>query len=140
MAVRFLRHLEVSQHAPDLLVRAHRDEAAGGLDEVARPHQVIAAQVVVGLGEAPRDRQAGDDPAFHALGFVRAQHRGAGVIQRASRLRWDAAFELRVPGLPGSDVFRLCAVEIFEQTDERVLARFHRRRTEAECHHERAVR
>ena len=83
MAVRFLRHLQVSQHAPDLLVRTHRDEATGGLDEVARPHQVVAAQVVVGLGEAPRDRQAGDDAAFHAFGFVRAQHRGAGVIQRA---------------------------------------------------------
>ena len=87
MAVGFLGHLQVSQHAPDLLVRAHRDEAAGGLDEVAGPHQVIAAQVVVGLGEAPRDRQAGDDPAFDALGFVRAQHCGAGVVQRASRLR-----------------------------------------------------
>ena len=72
MAVRFLCHLEVSQHAPDVLVRAHRDEATGGLHEVSRPHQVVAAQVVVGLGEAPWDRQAGNDPAFHALGFVRA--------------------------------------------------------------------
>ena len=140
MAVGFLRHLEVSQDAPDMLVSTHRDEATGGLHEVARPHQVVAAQVVVRLGEAPRDRQAGDDPAFHALGFVRAQHRGAGVIQRASRLRWYASFEPRVPGLPRSDVCGLYVVEVFEQTNERVLTRFHRRGTETESHHERAVR
>ena len=35
---------------------------------------------------------------------------------------------------------RLCAVEIFEQADERVLTGFHRRGTETERHHERAVR
>ena len=140
MAVGFLRHLEVSQYAPDMLVGTHRDEAAGGLDEVARPHQVVTTKVVVGLGEAPRNRQAGDDPAFHALGFVRAQHRGAGVIQRTSRLRWYAAFEPRVPGFPRSDVCRLCLVEIFEEANERVLTRFHRRGTETEGHHERAVR
>ena len=139
MAVGFLCDLEVSQHAPDMLVRAHRDKAAGGLHEVSGPHQVIAAQVVVRLREAPRDRQAGDDPAFHPFGFVRAQHRGTGVIQRASCLRWYAAFELRVPGLPGSDVLLLCAVEVFEQADERVLPGFHRRRAETKRHHKRAV-
>jgi hypothetical protein len=31
-----------------------------------------------------------------------------------------------VPGRPRGDVCRLCAVEVFEQTNERVLAGFHR--------------
>jgi hypothetical protein len=33
----------------------HRDKAAGGLHEIARPHQVVAAAIVVRLGRAPRD-------------------------------------------------------------------------------------
>ena len=72
MAVRFLRHLQISQHAPDVLVRTHRDESASGLHKVTWPHEVIAPKVVVRLGEAPWDRQAGDDPAFHAFRFMRA--------------------------------------------------------------------
>ena len=55
MAVRLLCHLQVPQHASRLLVRTHGDEPAGCLHEISRPHQVIATQVVVGLGETPRN-------------------------------------------------------------------------------------
>jgi hypothetical protein len=140
MTVSFLRDLQIPQDAPGVLMRTDRDEAARGLDEVAGPHQVIATQVVVGLREAPRDRQTGNDPALDALRFVRAQHRGTGVVQGASRLRWDAAFERRLPGFPASDVLRSCALGILEQADQRVLARFHRGGTKAERHHERSIR
>ena len=136
----FLRDLQVPQHASDVLVRADGDEAAGGLDEIARPHQVIAAQVVVALGEAPRDRQAGDDAAFHALRFVRPQHRRAELIQRRSRVRRDAAFEPLRATPATADVLGLRRVEVLEQADERVLTGFHRGRTEAERQHEHAVR
>src|SRR4029078_9098955 len=86
MAVRFLRHLQISQHAPDVPVRTHRDESTSGLHKVTWSHEgahpasalttctwpqeVIAPKVVVRLGEAPRDRQAGNDAALHAFGFV----------------------------------------------------------------------
>ena len=79
--------------------------------------------------------------ALDALGFVRAQHRGAECDTAGVRdFGGSAASEPRVPGLPRSDVLGLRAVEILEQADERVLAGFHRRRTETERQHERAVR
>ena len=39
-----------------------------------------------------------------------------------------------------ADIFRVCAIEVFEQANEGMLTRFHRRGTETERHHERAVR
>ena len=87
VAIRLLRHLQVAQHAPDVLVRADGDEAARDLDEVPRPHQVIAAEIVVRLRESPRNREAGDDPAFHTLRFVCPQHGGADLIEPGSLRR-----------------------------------------------------
>ena len=72
MSIRFLRHLEVPHHTSDVLVSADRDEATRRFDEVARPDQVVAAQIVVRLRESPRNREARDDPTFDALGFVDA--------------------------------------------------------------------
>src|SRR5687767_1268343 len=44
-----------------------------------------------------------------------------------------------VPGSPGANVLDVGFVEVFKKADERVLPRFHCRRTEAEREHERAI-
>ena len=72
MAIGFLGHLEVSQHAPGFLPCAGRDETTAGLHQVSRPYQVVPAQVVVAFREAPGNGQTGDHAAFHTFGFVHA--------------------------------------------------------------------
>ena len=113
-----------------------------GFDEIPRPDEVIAAQVVVALREAPRNGQAGDHAALDAFRFMCAQHRRTQVIQRAVR-------RLRVTCRPRAIVCQafqaltysaLRRVEVLHETDERVLTGFHRRGTEAEGEHERTVR
>jgi hypothetical protein len=47
------------ENPPSVLVCASGEQAASRLDQVARPHQLVAAEVVVALAEAPRtDRLA----------------------------------------------------------------------------------
>src|SRR5207244_4655401 len=48
-AVRLLRAPEVAQRTPREMRMASREEAAGALDEIARPDEVIAAELVVTL-------------------------------------------------------------------------------------------
>ena len=136
----FLGHLQVPQHPPDLLVRTNGDQATRRLDEVAGPHQVIAAQIVIRFGESPRNRQAGDDAAFHAFGLVRAHDCGAGVVQRRPFLGRNAPSELRMPLRPPADVRVSGSVEVLEQADKGMLPGLHRGGTEPQCHHERTVR
>ncbi len=80
MAIRLLRGAQVIQHAHRFVERAGSEQAAGGFHEVARPYQVVAAEVVVPLAGAPRDGQAGDEAAGEAWGFVGAQHGGADAV------------------------------------------------------------
>jgi hypothetical protein len=98
---------------------------------------MVAAQVVVAFEKTPRDRQARDDAAFHAFRFVARKHgRRSGDTARDADGSdvphlsvWCQAFQARRTPL--------ASVEVFEQTDERVLTGFHRRGTEAEREHER---
>ena len=70
VTVRFLRHLQIAQHAPDVLMRPDGHETASDLDEIARPDQVIATEIVIRLGEPPRNGKAGDDSPLYPLRFV----------------------------------------------------------------------
>jgi hypothetical protein len=139
VTVRLLRHLQVAQHAPDVLVGTDCDEAARDLDEIPGPDQVIAAQIVVRLRRSPGDGEAGDDSTLHPLRFVSPQHRGTDLIQPGPVLRRDTVHEPRVPGLPFANVLRVCLVEVLEKRDERVLTRLHRGRPESERHHEHSI-
>ena len=138
--VGLLSHLEIAQDAPDVFVRANRDEAPGRFHEVSWPHEVITAQIVVGFGEPPGDREARDDPAFDTLGFVRSHECGTDLIEPALVFRGYLAVEPCVPGLPASDVRGLYIVKTLQQTDQGVLTGFHGRRAETQGHDERAVR
>ncbi len=81
--VGFLRDREVAKHPLDVVARTGGEQAARALDEITRPHEVIAAEVAVALGEAPRDREAGDDAAGESLRLVRTQDGGGHAVQVA---------------------------------------------------------
>jgi len=138
--VGLLSHMEIAQHAPDVFMRANRDEAPGRFHEVSWPHEVITAQIVVGLGEPPGDRKAGDDPAFDTLGFVRSHECGTDPIEPALVFRRYLAVEPCMPGVPASDIRALHVVEVLQQADQRVLTGFHGRRAETKGQDERAIR
>ena len=55
VAVRLLHRGEIGQHGLGLLRRAGGEEAARRLDEIARPDEMIAAEILVALVEAPGD-------------------------------------------------------------------------------------
>src|SRR5262249_8500748 len=59
---------------------SRRQKRAGAFDQVARPREVVAAEVVVALVEPPGNRQAGDHSTAKALLFMRLQHRSADPI------------------------------------------------------------
>ena len=80
MSVGLLRRLEPAQDAARIVERAGRHQRARGLDQIARPDEVIAAEILVAARETPRDRQAGDDAARERLRLVGAQHRRADAI------------------------------------------------------------
>ena len=67
VAIGLLRDLQEAQDPPGVVVGAGRQETAGGLCEIARPDEVITAQVVVALGETPWDREAGNHAAAEVL-------------------------------------------------------------------------
>ncbi len=81
VAVRLLRRDEVGEGAPGRGRGAQGDERPGRFDEIARPDQVVAAQVVASV--APRDRQAGHGCARHGSVLVRPQDRRRGQVQVA---------------------------------------------------------
>ena len=54
--------------------------AHGGLAEVARPEDVVAADVGVGAGEAPGEGEAGDEAAGEAFGLVGLEDGGGDAV------------------------------------------------------------
>ena len=80
MSVGFLRSFEIMQHAKRIVVRSGGQQSASVLDQVAGPDQVVAAQVLVTLVEAPWDGKTGNDSAEKILGLMGAQNGGAGPV------------------------------------------------------------
>ena len=108
MTVGLLRRLEPAQHPPGVGKRAAGRQAAGGLDEIARPDEVIAAEILVALVEPPGDRQAGDHAAGKRARLMAAQHRGAdaiGVVGVAG-IGGVEAQQPVLPGAPPRDILR----------------------------------
>ena len=80
MSIRLLYRHDISESRFGPVDSARRKERARGLDEVARPHEMIAAQILISLVEAPRYRQAGDYRSREGSVLMRCQHRGADAI------------------------------------------------------------
>ena len=71
----FLCGFEVAQHADRVGDGAGGQQCSGGFHQIARPDQMVAAQIFVAFVESPGNREAGDDAAEKILRLVRAQHR-----------------------------------------------------------------
>ena len=72
VAVRQLRRHQIAQGVARLLIGAERQKCAGGLDQIARPDQMVAAALVAAV--APRDAETGDHRAGKGLVEMAAQH------------------------------------------------------------------
>ncbi len=59
---------------------ARGQKAAGRLDQVARPHEMVAAKIVIAFRIAPGDRQAGNRGAGPVRGPVGRKHRRRDAI------------------------------------------------------------
>ena len=140
VAVGLLSHHQVAPHPPGVAVRADCEESARGFHEVARPHHVIAAEIVVSLVEPPRNRQAGDDPAAKRLRLVDAEHGRAEFDQRAGgRIQARRRLPLAVPSLPHADVLAGDVLKAGDQAVDRALRRLRGGAPETQRQHERAV-
>ena len=125
MPIGFLGGHQIDQHLARLIDIAGGEQSTGAFDQIARPNQVIAAQIIVTFIEAPRNRQARDHRAAEALGLVGLQDRGrdpveieAGVVDFA---------EIKAPPLeilPLLDVIRDVCGKILEQRAARVVTGF----------------
>ncbi len=103
VTVLLLRGLQVGEHVAGIPVGPDGQQGGRRLDEVARPDQVVAAQVAVALGGTPGDRQAGDQAALEGLRLVGAQHAGRHPVGVLGAFRAGTAVEVperRLPGLP----------------------------------------
>ena len=104
MSVGFLGGFEVMQDAQRVVVCAGGEQAAGVFDQIARPDEVVATQVLVALVESPGNGEAGDDAAEEILRFVGAENGGAGAIQVALARLFVDLLQRVLPVLPVKDV------------------------------------
>ena len=63
MPVGFLSRFQIAQDAQRIDRRVSSNESAGGLHKITRPHQVIAAEILVAFVESPGNGKAGNDAA-----------------------------------------------------------------------------
>ena len=80
IAVGLLNACQPDQRAQRCGALSCREQRGGALHQVARPDQMIAADLVVALDLAPRDAQRGDYRALEKLVLMREQHAAAESI------------------------------------------------------------
>ena len=139
-SVGLLRRPQIAQDAPHLRIPAAGQKRSAGLAEVARPDQMVAAEVVVALAEAPGNRQARDDAARERRRLVAAQDGRADAIEVVAA---RAPFERAQAGLPRAPAGGVIVEDRLERRLKRgqgVVGRLGRRPAEAEGENRRAVR
>ena len=83
-AVSLLHGREVGQNHSRRQAHSGGDQSSRRLHQIARPDQMITAEVVIALREAPGDRQAGYDAAGERQRLVRQHDGDAGPIAVAN--------------------------------------------------------
>src|ERR1019366_7042624 len=127
------------QHAESVVVSAGCQQSASILDQIARPDEMVPAQILVALVEAPGNGEAGDDAAEEVLGFVRAQNRRAGPVQIFFPRLLVEFLQRPLPVLPVKDVIFVDCFIRSEQGREGLLTGFRPDSAKAECEDEFAV-
>src|ERR1700722_16004487 len=82
-AVRTLRACEINESAQRGGDVSRGGQTAHAVDHVARPDEMIAAEVLVALGLAPRDAERSDERAGIGLVFMGEQQLGSAAIESA---------------------------------------------------------
>ena len=123
MSVALLDGAQIGEDFERFMAGPRRQEAARRFDEVARPDEVISAEIVVSLVEPPGDGQAGDDRPGKGGGAVGGENGGADAIDVPPACgdpveRLQAA----LPGPPAGYIGLGRGVEAGHQTGERVVA------------------
>src|SRR5438876_433821 len=119
---------------------AGSQQGARGLDQIAGPDEVIAADVVVALGKTPGDGEARDDATPKPLGLVGAQGRRADPVEVARTLRPCVEREQRLlPAPPAVEVLVTGRLKVAAQTCQRLVAGFERGCAEPEGQQKRAA-
>ena len=117
-----LRRDQIAQRVARLLVGAERQQRAGGLDQIARPHQMVAAALVAAV--APRDAEARHHRARIGLVEMAAQHdrrdqKLFGKRRRHVERHGVALAAFGLPRLPWRDVLLQEVVERLQQAGDR---------------------
>ena len=134
-----LRGFEVSQHADGVICRARSQQCARTLDQIARPDQVIPAEIFVAFVESPGNREASDDASEKILGLVSAQDSCRGAIQIVLAQGGVEFEELGLPVTPLRDVVLADFVVILKESRAGLLAGLSPDPTESESEDELAV-
>ena len=71
---------QILNDALDFLFCSSGQQAAAGLYEVTRPREMVASEILVAFGGAPRNRQARDVATGKIASLMSAQHGGADAI------------------------------------------------------------
>ena len=136
MPVGFLRGLKVAKHSDGLASGAGGQQCSRSLDQVARPHQVITAEIFVAFVESPGNRKAGDDPAEKVLGLVRAQHARRRAVKIVFAFRFVELEQRALPVFPVEDIMLAKLSVIFEQAGAHLLSCLRRLRAKTQRQHE----
>ncbi len=117
MTVGLLDGAQVVDDFSCLDFRAGGEQAARRLDQVARPDEVVAAQVFVAFGEPPWYRQTRDVAACKGACLVCAQHRCAHAIGVGALGRYVGVegHQRILPRAPPRDVFGERVVDALAQ-------------------------
>ena len=122
--VRLLSDFQIAQDAQRVGFGAGSQQTKRGFHQVARPDQMVSAQIFIALVESPGNRKAGDYASQKILGLVRAHHGHAGAIEidfTAGLIEFQQAV---LPILPMPDVVLAQFVVRLEQTGPRLLSGF----------------
>ena len=139
-AVGVLSDPQILQHAQGVRASAGRKESARCFDQVARPDQMVAAEIGVAFIGTPGNRQTGDDRARQPLLLVTTENRGTGPcpVARVATF-WRQNRDAALPRSPFVDVRITRSREAVEQRRSSSMASLHDRATECKSHHESAA-
>ena len=81
MSVRLLGDFQIAQDAQGVGFGAGSQQAKRRFNQIARPDQMVSAQVFIAFVETPGNGKAGDYASEEILRLVRSHHGHAGAVE-----------------------------------------------------------